>query len=353
MTEAATTASRTPAATASRASAAAEVTALGTPPREFRFAAAGEGNQQEGGARKFVKLAQQAEEYGYDSFAVPDHLGPQVGPIAALGALAVATERIRIGTSVLANGFRHPVVLAKDAATIDVLSKGRLELGVGAGWIKSEFEAAGIPYESPGVRLEKLDETLTILDVLLRGQECHFEGKHYQVRGIKGTPRPRQGPRPPLVTGGGGPKMLRLAAKHADIISVVPRTTKEGKGLLSGITLDKTVEKVNLIKQAAGDRFADIELNWTITAVVITDDRERTAEMALSAIEKGLHPDLEVDVQLSVEDILTSPYVAIGTFEEIAEQIRNVRKLTSMSYVGVFPTQMDAFAPVIPLLREA
>ncbi|SUA41085.1 F420-dependent glucose-6-phosphate dehydrogenase [Nocardia africana] len=339
-------------AAAAGATSGVEMTALGVPARAFRFAAAGEGNQQEGGARKFVKLAQQAEEYGYDSFAIPDHLGPQVGPIAALGALAVATDRIRIGTSVLANGFRHPVVLAKDAATIDVLSRGRLELGVGAGWIKSEFDAAGLPYESPGVRLEKLDEALTILDVLLRGQECHFEGKHYQVRGIKGTPRPRQGPRPPLVTGGGGPKMLRLAAKHADIISVVPRTTKTGKGLLSGITLEKTIEKVNLIKQAAGDRFGDIELNWTITAVVITDDRERTAEMALAALDKGLHPDLEVDVQLSVEDILNSPYVAIGTFEEIAEQIRNVRRLTSMSYVGVFPTQMDAFAPVIPLLRE-
>ncbi len=337
---------------AAGATSGVEMTALGVPARAFRFAAAGEGNQQEGGARKFVKLAQQAEEYGYDSFAIPDHLGPQVGPIAALGALAVATDRIRIGTSVLANGFRHPVVLAKDAATIDVLSRGRLELGVGAGWIKSEFDAAGIAYESPGVRLEKLDETLTILDVLLRGQECHFEGKHYQVRGIKGTPRPRQGPRPPLVTGGGGPKMLRLAAKHADIISVVPRTTKTGKGLLSGITLEKTIEKVNLIKEAAGDRFADIELNWTITAVVITDDRERTAEMALTALDKGLHPDLEVDVQLTVDDILSSPYVAIGTFEEIAEQIRNVRRSTSMSYVGVFPTQMDAFAPVIPLLRE-
>ncbi|MEG8176980.1 LLM class F420-dependent oxidoreductase [Nocardia terpenica] len=327
-------------------------TALGTPPRPFRFAAAGEGNPQEGGARRFIKLAQQAEEYGYDSFAIPDHLGPQVGPIAALGALAVATDRIRIGTSVLANGFRHPVVLAKDAATIDVLSRGRLELGVGAGWLADEFDAAGIAYEAPGVRLEKLDEALTILDVLLRGQECHFEGRHYRVRGIKGTPRPRQGPRPPLATGGGGPKMLRLAAKHADIISVVPVTTRHGKGLLSGITLDKTIEKVNLIKEAAGDRFADIELNWTITAVMITDDRERTAEMALSAIEKGLHPDLEVDVRLSVEDILTSPYVAIGTFDEIAAQIRNVRQLTSMSYVGVFPTQMDAFAPVIPLLRE-
>ncbi|MEV0355996.1 LLM class F420-dependent oxidoreductase [Nocardia sp. NPDC050697] len=339
-------------ATAEPRAAAAELTALGTPLRRFRFAAAGEGNKQEGGARKFVQTAQQAEEYGYDTFVVPDHLGDQIGPIAALGALSQATERIRLGTSVLANGFRHPVVLAKDLATIDVLSKGRLEVGLGAGWKQDEFLAAGLEYDSPGVRLAKLDEALTILDVLLRGRECTFEGKYYQVEGIKGTPRPRQGPRPPICTGGGGPKMLRLAAKHADIVSVVPVTTKNGKGLLSGITLEKTIEKVELIREAAGDRFGDIELNWAITAIVITDDREKTAEMALSAIERGLHPDLEVDTKLSVEDILNSPYVAIGTFEEIAEQIRRVRKLTALSYVGIFPTQMDAFAPVIPLLRE-
>lgn len=339
-------------ATTERRDAEAELTALGTPLRRFRFAAAGEGNKQEGGARKFIQTAQQAEEYGFDTFVVPDHLGDQIGPIAALGALSQATERIRLGTSVLANGFRHPVVLAKDLATIDVLSKGRLEVGLGAGWKQDEFLAAGLEYDSPGVRLAKLDEALTILDVLLRGQECTFEGKYYQVKGIKGTPRPRQGPRPPICTGGGGPKMLRLAAKHADIVSVVPVTTKNGKGLLSGITLEKTVEKVNLIREAAGDRFGDIELNWAITAIVITDDREKTAEMALTAIERGLHPDLEVDTKLSVEDILNSPYVAIGTFEEIAEQIRRVRHLTGMSYVGIFPTQMDAFAPVIPLLRD-
>ena len=320
-------------------------------PRRFRFAAAGEGNPDEGGARKFTELARRAEAYGYDTFVVPDHLGSQVGPIAALGALAVATEKIRLGTSVLANGFRHPAVLAKDLATIDVLSKGRLEAGMGAGWIKEEFESAGIEYDPPGLRIEKLDETLTILDTLLRGQTCDFHGKHYQIRGLKGTPRPRQGPRPPLAVGGGGPKMLRLAARHADIISVVPMTTKSGKGLLSGITLEKTIEKVELIRKAAGDRFAKIELNWAITAIVITDDREKTAEMALSAIAGGLHPNLEVDTELSVEDILTSPYVAIGTHEQIADQLREVRRLTSMSYVGVFPTQMDAFAPVIPLLR--
>ncbi|MSX05947.1 MAG: LLM class flavin-dependent oxidoreductase, partial [Actinobacteria bacterium] len=127
-------------------------------PRKFRFAAGGEGNAEEGGARKFIKLAQQAEELGYDSFMIPDHLGNQVGPIAALGALAVATDKIRLGTAVLANGFRHPAVLAKDAATIDVLSGGRLELGLGAGWMREEYDKAGITYDRPGVRIEKLAE---------------------------------------------------------------------------------------------------------------------------------------------------------------------------------------------------
>ncbi|MCX5042240.1 LLM class F420-dependent oxidoreductase [Aldersonia sp. NBC_00410] len=326
-------------------------TAPAAPLRKFRFAAGGEGNPEEGGARKFIRLAQQAEDYGYDSFMIPDHLGPQVSPIAALGALAVATEKIRLGTAVLANGFRHPAILAKDAATIDVLSKGRLELGIGAGWMKEEFDKAGIAYDRPGLRIEKLDEALTILDVLLRGQECNFEGKHYQIRGLKGSPRPRQGPRPPLAVGGGGPKMLALAAKHADIVSVVPVTTAEGKLRLSGITMEKTVERVELIKQAAGARFADIELNWTITTIVITDDREKVAEMALAALDKGFPPNMDVDVQLSVEEILNSPYIAIGTFEEIADQVRAVRAQTGMSYVGVFPTQMDAFAPIITLLK--
>ncbi|MGN7135147.1 LLM class F420-dependent oxidoreductase [Rhodococcoides corynebacterioides] len=326
------------------------MTAAAAPVRPFRFAAGGEGNPDEGGARRFVKLAQKAEELGYDSFMIPDHLGNQVGPIAALGALAVATDRIRLGTAVLANGFRHPAVLAKDATTIDQISGGRLEFGIGAGWMKEEYDKAGIAYESPGVRIEKLDESLTILDVLLRGQECTFEGKHYQVRGLQGSPRPRQGPRPPIAVGGGGPRMLALAAKHADIISLVPSTTKEGKLKLSEITMEKSIERVEVIRRAAGDRFADIELNWTITTILISDDREQTAEMVLGALENGFPPNMDVDVKLTVEDVLRSPYIAIGSFEEIAEQVRGVRAATGMSYVGVFPTQMEAFAPVIPLL---
>ncbi|ORI25139.1 LLM class F420-dependent oxidoreductase [Rhodococcus sp. 1168] len=319
--------------------------------RPFRFAAGGEGNAEEGGARKFIKLAQLAEELGYDSFMIPDHLGNQVGPIAALGALAVATEKIRLGTAVLANGFRHPAILAKDAATIDVLSGGRLELGLGAGWMRDEYDKAGITYDRPGVRIEKLEESLQILDTLLRGKECNFEGKHFKITGLKGSPRPRQGPRPPICVGGGGPRMLALAAKYADIISVVPSSTKDGKLRLSGMTLEKTIERVELIREAAGERFDEIELNWAITTIVVTDDREQMAEMALAALDNGYPPNVDVDVKLSIEDILTSPYLAFGTYEEIADQIRNVRAKTTMSYVGVFPTQMEAFAPVIELLK--
>lgn len=319
--------------------------------RKFRFGAGGEGNKDEGGARKFVKLAQTAEEYGFDTFAVPDHLGNQVGPIAALGALSQATSTIRLATSVLANGFRHPALLAKEATTIDVLSKGRLELGIGAGWMRDEFDKAGIPFESPGVRIRQLDESLTILDRLLRGETLDFDGEFYQIKGLEGTPRPRQGPRPPIAVGGGGPKMLALAAKHADIISVATGSTPDGQLRLSDMTMAKTIERVETIQAAAGDRFEEIELNWTIATIVVTDDREATAEMALKALDQGYPPNIHRDVELSVDDILTSPYLAFGSFEEIAEQIREVRRQTTMSYVGVFPTQMDAFAPVIPLLR--
>ncbi|MBM7368203.1 LLM class F420-dependent oxidoreductase [Gordonia hydrophobica] len=319
--------------------------------RKFRFGAGGEGNKDEGGARKFVKLAQTAEEYGYDTFAIPDHLGNQVGPLAALGALSQATSTIRLATSVLANGFRHPAILAKEATTIDVLSKGRLELGIGSGWMKEEFDKAGIHFGTPGERIRRLDEALTILDRLMRGETVDYDGEFYQINALEGSPRPRQGPRPPIAVGGGGPKMLALAAKHADIISVATGTTRDGKLRLSDMTLEKTIERVDRIREAAGDRFDDIELNWTIATIVITDDREATAQMALNALEQGYPPNIARDVELTVDDILSSPYLAFGSFEEIADQIREVRRRTTMSYVGVFPTQMDAFAPVIPLLR--
>ena len=145
--------------------------------------------------------------------------------------------------------------------------------------------------------------------------------------------------------------MLALAAKHADIISVAPGTTPDGKMKLSDMTIERTAARVDRIREVAGDRFADIELNWTIAVIVITDDREATAEMALKALAQGYPPNIAHDTEFTVDDVLTSPYIAIGSFEEIADQIREVRRRTTMSYVGVFPTQMDAFAPVLAQLK--
>ncbi|NLG55017.1 MAG: LLM class flavin-dependent oxidoreductase, partial [Rhodococcus sp.] len=149
----------------------------------------------------------------------------------------------------------------------------------------------------------------------------------------------------------GSPKMLALAAKYADIVSVSTPISEDGKLLLSGITMEKTIERVERIREAAGDRFDDIELNWTITTIVVTDDREQTAEMALAALGQGFPPNIAVDTELTVDEILNSPYLAFGSFDEIADQIRDVRAKTGMSYVGIYPTQMDAFAPVIAQLK--
>lgn len=320
-------------------------------PRKFRFAAGGAGNSDEGGARKFVKLAQEAEELGFDTFAVPDRLDEQVGPIAALGALAVSTDKIRLASSMLSMPFRNPALLAKELTTIDVLSKGRLEVGIGVGSFKEDFEAAGIEYEAPGKRVTRMEEAFDVLDVLLRGKEIEHRGQVYQVANLKGYPRPRQGPRPPIAIGAGSPRVLEFAARRADIVSINPGSTAEGKLKLSEMTMAATVAKVERVQSAAADRFADIELSWTIATIVVTDDREQVAEYALKAIERGLSPNIDVDKEITVADILDSPYLAIGTFEEIADQVRAVRARTGMSYVGVVPTQMDAFAPVLEQLK--
>ena len=165
--------------------------------------------------------------------------------------------------------------------------------------MKEEFDKGGIAYEQPRRphrEARRVSDRFSTRCCAARS--ATFEGKHYQISGLKGSPRPRQGPRPPIAVGGGGPKMLALAAKHADIISVATPTNAEGKLLLSGITMEKTIERVERIREAAGERFDEIELNWTITMIVITDDREQTAEMALAALDQGFPPNIEVDVKL-------------------------------------------------------
>ena len=198
--------------------------------RRFRFGVIGEST---GTATALVDRARHAEDLGYSTFLLRDHFvgepfGHQLAPLIALTAAATATTTIRLGTLVLANDNRHPVMLAKEAATLDVVSGGRLELGLGAGWLRSEYEAAGIPFDAPGERVRRLGESIHLLKSLFDGSPVTFDGLHYRVTGLDSFPRPVQRPRPPLLVGAGSPRMLRLAGREADIVGILPKALPTG-----------------------------------------------------------------------------------------------------------------------------
>ena len=171
-------------------------------------------------AEDWAEKARKIEDLGFSTLFIPDHFGDQFAPLIALATAAAATKTLRLGTLVLDNDFRHPLMLAKELATLDVLSNGRVEAGVGAGWMTTDYEFSGIPYDSPGVRIEKLKETLAILKGLWGDEAFSFAGKHYNITNHDGTPKPAQKPHPPLLVGGGGKRVLRLAAREADIVGV-------------------------------------------------------------------------------------------------------------------------------------
>src|SRR6478752_1671810 len=198
-------------------------------------------------------------------------------PLVAGQAVADATTTVRVGQVVMASDFRHPAVLAKELATLDVLSGGRVEIGIGAGWMRDEFEAAGIPFDAPSVRIERLEEAITVLKGLFADAPLTFAGEHFTVTALDGLPKPVQRPHPPIMIGGGGRKVLSVAARQADIIQVLP-------GVIRGVAaLDATQfaarsyrEKVDWIRDAAGARFDDLELGTLLMHVVITDDADRS-----------------------------------------------------------------------------
>src|SRR6266700_1113127 len=186
-------------------------------PRPFRFSVQ---ERSAYTARPWRDRARAVESMGYSTLYLPDHFGDQLGPIAALMAAADATTTLRIGSLVFDNDYRHPVVLAKEAATLDLLSEGRLDFGIGAGWMVYDYEQSGIPFDSAGTRIDRLAEGLTIIKRLFAGGEVSFAGRHYSISGIEGAPLPVQKPHPPIVIGGGGRKMLELAAREANTVNV-------------------------------------------------------------------------------------------------------------------------------------
>ena len=305
--------------------------------RPFRFSAQEHRAQS---AKQWKERARALESMGYSTLYLPDHFGDQVGPIAGLMAAADATTTLRIGSLVFDNDYRHPVVLAKEAASLDLLSDGRFDFGIGAGWMMSDYEQSGIPYDSPGTRIERMAEALTIFKRFFAGGEFSFEGKHYTIKGLEGAPAPVQKPHPPIVIGGGGRKMLELAAREADTVNVNfdLREGKPGRRLAQTGLASVTDEKLGWIREAAGERMEQIELGvWTFMANV-TDDRDGVAEMLAPAM--GFGP----------ADVLEVPHFMLGTADQIAEDIIARRERYGISHFVVPGDAADSLAPVVKRL---
>ena len=226
--------------------------------KPFRFAA---GIRNTSTRAEFVEGVREVERLGYSSLMLSDHLVDQFGPISALGVAAAVTTTLRLGTFVFNNDLRHPVVLAQELATLDRLSDGRLEIGIGAGWNKPEYDGAGITYDPGTVRIDRLAESITVMKGVFADGPINFQGRCYRVKGFEDLPRPVQRPHPPFLLGGGSPKLLRFAAQNAQIVGIAPRVMPDGQADVMGCTLAGSEAKVSIIREAAAARFEELEIN--------------------------------------------------------------------------------------------
>jgi probable F420-dependent oxidoreductase len=286
-----------------------------------------------------MAFARHVEESGYHTLVMPDHFGPRLTLAPALVLAAEATSRLRVGSLVYDNDFRHPAQLAQEVASIDLLTDGRFEFGLGAGWLKSEYDAAGIPFDEGGTRVERMAEALQIIRALLRGTPLTIEGRYYRLTGLTGSPMPKQQPHPPILIGGGGRRLLTLAAREADVISIMPRSRRDGGGLEDADASAEAFErKLAWIRDGAGDRFSRIELNTLVQSVVISDHPLDAAKPL--AKEYGVEP----------ENILETPLVLIGSVDQIAETLEQRRERFGLSYITVFEKDLESLAKVIARL---
>jgi len=302
----------------------------------FRFSASLGGLS----ADDLIANAKLAEELGYSAVSLPDHFNDQAAPLIGLTAAAMATTTLRVLPLVLANDYREPFVLAKELATLDALSRGRLDFGIGAGWMISDYEEAGIAYDGAGVRIRRLRESVDILQALLAGGQVDADGEFYTVRGRLADPLPVQEGGIPLMLAGGKQKMLTLAGEKADIVGFNP-------GLTAGVidqragrtaTAEKTDEKLEWIKDGAGSRFDSIELQTRIHITTITDDRD------------GVASELAPLLGLTPEEALASPHALVGTVDQLVDDIQRRRDRWGISFVSINGTEMQAFAPVVEAL---
>jgi probable F420-dependent oxidoreductase len=312
--------------------------------RTFRFGVVGEGIRS---GPELVATARRAEELGYDTLLLRDHFvaapfGDQLAPMVALMAAAAATRTLRVGTLVLDNDYRHPVLLAKEAATLDLLSGGRFELGIGAGWARDEYERAGMAFDPPGIRVDRLEEAVRVLKGLFAGSVLTSPGHHSSVTELQSFPMPAQRPHPPILIGAGSRRMLSIAGREADIVGILPRALPDGT--ISDDLQERSpaaiAQKVEWVRQAAGDRFGQVELS-AMVSVVVADNHHKAAEQL--AVERGWGSE-------AAGAILEMPSILVGSVDRIADDLQARRDRFHLSYYVVSDEDMEAFASVIDRL---
>lgn len=284
--------------------------------------------------------ARRIEGLGYSTLFVPDHLDDQVGPLVALTVAAEATSSLRVGSLVFGNDYRHPVVLAKEVATLDLFSEGRVEFGLGAGWLTSDYEQSGIESDPAGARISRMAESLDIMKSLWSTGTATGDGRYYRVTGAVGAPEPVQRPHPPIIIGGGGRRVLGIAAREADIVGVNPSLAagRVGTEVLGTTTAEYYHQRIEWIREAAGPRFGALELQvLTFMVRIVPDRRQVVAQLASS-------------LSVTPEQVEGSPMALIGTTDQIVELLRERRQTFGFSYVVVHEAEIESFAPVVAAL---
>jgi probable F420-dependent oxidoreductase len=314
--------------------------------RPFRFAAlAGRPESRQ----DWLTRVRRIEEWGYSTVVLGHHLAQgSVAPFAALATAAAATS-LRVATHVIPTPMYPPAILAHEAATLDLLSDGRLELGLGAGWGAADFAVAGLPLRPAAERLARLEEEVAAIKALLGG-EASAPGAHHPALGPIPDPRPVQRPHPPIFVGGGGRRALGIAARLADIVGLDLRSTADGRMDLASYTADHAAQQVAWVREAAGARFAELELSVLVHGVFVGHDRAEMARRAADFVASV--PDSRVKrVALTPEQIAASPHILTGSADQVADALRERRERLGISYVSIYPPSVEAFAPIAARLR--
>ena len=304
-------------------------------------------------AEEWRERARRAEALGFSTLHLADHfLGPgqaiegtnhpiqNIAPVPAMAVAAEATTTLRIGCRVFCIDYREPAILAKEAATLDFFSGGRLELGLGAGWLRNEYDAAGITFDKASVRISRLEETLTFLRAHFGQGEVNTAGEHVRVHGYEGLPKPVQKPPPPVMIGGGSRRILELAAREADIVSINfnNRSGKIGPDGVASGTAEATDEKIAWVRDAAGARLSDIEFEVGAYFTYVTGDA--------NSVAAGLGETMG----LSADEMRSSPHALMGSPEELIEELQRRRERFGISYITISDRAMEDFAPIVAKL---